>query len=61
MDDYDLLEVTYSDVTKLDKEKLKANCYEMMQEYKNHPEKEKIWFVLTSKGNHILMYGLCPV
>jgi len=42
------------------KEKDRLRCIEYMQECRDHPEKDVIWRILTSRGTDVLIYGPYP-
>jgi hypothetical protein len=42
------------------KEKDRLRCIGYMQDYKDHPEKDAIWRIITSRGQEVLIYGPCP-
>lgn len=41
------------------KENDRLRCIEYMQAYKDHPERDTIWRIITSRGPEVLIYGPC--
>lgn len=61
---YEILNIE-SDYTEADinrvREETRLHCIEMIRQYKNHPDKEKIWAIITTRGEEKMMFGPCPV
>lgn len=57
-----LLESSMTETERIEHESAcRQFCIDYMEAYKDHPDKDKIWSLLTSKGDEKLIYGHCPV